>query len=526
MRRFWTGVAMPRILYAADVFLTPQIRRKTDPEAQCSGRAVIKKLTSIQRRAAIAITGGMTSSPTDTLDVMAGITPFHLAVERHRLQAALRLAALPPTHPLHNAVRNAANRFVKSHPTPLHFMMHELAQYGVEPEFMEKIAATRQSNKWQAKHTIAIEETKEVAMLVDTVDETEIQVYADGSGIGGMIGAAAVLYRRVEVEEDGNESEIVQRERGTLSYQLGDATCHTVYEGEEVGILLALELIRRETRVRQAAICIDNQAAIRASISIKPTPGHHIMDAIHQLHTLVVKKHRSLKLHIRWVPGHMDITGNEAADEAAREAAAGESSTTVQLPTYLRNPLPDSRTAARQTIRANIDQLAAGVWKRSPRHDRVTKRLTLPDKKVYRSLETLPRKHASLITQIVTGHIPLAAHLFRIRKSESPQCPACHEHEETVDHFIMHCPVHNTPRTQLLRGLNQSQRNITHLLTTKELRTRLLNYVAATGRMRSVYGDIPTLDERAVEDEEEREGHGSEGEDNETEAEAAADEGT
>ncbi|KAF5324202.1 hypothetical protein D9619_011154 [Psilocybe cf. subviscida] len=102
--------------------------------------------------------------------------------------------------------------------------------------------------------------------------------------------------------------------------------------------------------------------------------------------------------------------------------------------------------------------------------------------------------------QIITGHIPLAAHLFKIRKVESPLCPACHEHNETVDHFIMHCPVHNTPRTELLQGLTQAQHNITHLLSTKELRARLLNYVAATGRIRAVFGNIPVLDEKARED--------------------------
>ncbi|KAF5326682.1 hypothetical protein D9619_003960 [Psilocybe cf. subviscida] len=35
----------------------------------------------------------------------------------------------------------------------------------------------------------------------------------------------------------------------------------------------------------------------------------------------------------------------------------------------------------------------------------------------------------------------------------------------------------------------------------KELRARLLNYVAATGRMPAVFGNIPVLDERAIAEE-------------------------
>lgn len=70
--------------------------------------------------------------------------------------------------------------------------------------------------------------------------------------------------------------------------------------------------------------------------------------------------------------------------------------------------------------------------------------------------------------------------------------------------------MHRGPRTQLFRGLTQSRRNITHLLSTKELRARLLNYVAATQRMRSVYGNIPAIDERGTEDEPEEQGEGEE----------------
>jgi len=48
-----------------------------------------------------------------------------------------------------------------------------------------------------------------------------IRVYSDGSGIEGMIGAAAVLYRG-------------GRMKRVLRYQLGTDEEHTVYEGEGV----------------------------------------------------------------------------------------------------------------------------------------------------------------------------------------------------------------------------------------------------------------------------------------------------
>ncbi|KAG2040391.1 hypothetical protein BDR03DRAFT_858064, partial [Suillus americanus] len=38
--------------------------------------------------------------------------------------------------------------------------------------------------------------------------------------------------------------------------------------------------------------------------------------------------------------------------------------------------------------------------------------------------------------QLRTGHVPLNKHLFRISKSPSPICSACHQKEESVYHFM------------------------------------------------------------------------------------------
>jgi len=85
----------------------------------------------------------------------------------------------------------------------------------------------------------------------------------------GGVGAAAVLYRGF-------------RPRKTLRHYLGSMDEHMVYEGECVGMLLGLELIRRETGwVTEATMGVDNQAAITSMGSEKPAPGSYIVDRIH-----------------------------------------------------------------------------------------------------------------------------------------------------------------------------------------------------------------------------------------------------
>ena len=101
------------MLYAADIFLTPQQNVGKRANGEHSSQAAINKLASIQRRAALMITGAMKTTATDVLEVMANLIPFHLLVEKYRHRAAVRLATLPKSHPLHKPVANAASRLVK-----------------------------------------------------------------------------------------------------------------------------------------------------------------------------------------------------------------------------------------------------------------------------------------------------------------------------------------------------------------------------------------------------------------------------
>ena len=86
------------------------------------------------------ITGAMKTTATDVAEVMANLIPFNLLVDKYRQRAAIRLATLPPTHPLHKPVKNAASKLVKRHATPLHDLMH---RFNIRPQSVETIKAVR-----------------------------------------------------------------------------------------------------------------------------------------------------------------------------------------------------------------------------------------------------------------------------------------------------------------------------------------------------------------------------------------------
>jgi len=336
------------MLYTADIFLTPKQNVGKQAKDTRNNRAAINKLASIQRKAAIMITGAMKTTATDIVETMANLIPFHLLVEKHRHQVAICLATLPETHPLHKLVINAAKRLVKRHLMPLHDLMH---RYGIQPQNVETIKAIRQDTKWKPKITASIANSADEALEDLGNDESDVKVFTDGSGMEGKIGAAAVLYRN-------------GRMKTKLRYQLGSQQQHTVYEGEGVGAVLGTKLVSNEWGVWSAIFYIDNQASITAMQLINPTSGHHIFDIFNEYIVVLKKKHSGIWLKIKWVPGHQGVDGNEQADEQAKKAITEGSSKQRELPRYLKKLLPHSKSAMKAAYNEKLKCRAQKIWQK------------------------------------------------------------------------------------------------------------------------------------------------------------------
>ena len=161
-RQLYISTAIPCILYAANIFLTPQRN-----VGKCSNgdtlyqQVIINELATIHRRVAILIMGALSPTTTDAVLTLANLPPFHVLVDRIRHNTALHLAMLPPPHPLHKLVANVASRLVKRHPTPLHDLMH---RYNIKPGHMEKIHAVQYHTNWKLNLTMTIIPDKEEAI--------------------------------------------------------------------------------------------------------------------------------------------------------------------------------------------------------------------------------------------------------------------------------------------------------------------------------------------------------------------------
>ncbi|QRV96301.1 ribonuclease H-like protein [Ceratobasidium sp. AG-Ba] len=378
------------------------------------------------------------------------------------------MATLPVSNPLRRHLVKAG-RYVKRHRSALHELLHT---FNILPSTFTPAPESLATPKILRVLNPTIPPSKEAALAALEHVNTDVRIYSDGSGIDGGIGAAAVLCR------DGQPDKV-------LRLHLGSDKRHVVYEAELVGAMLALHLLANEREADTAWIGIDNQAVLHTMRSPVINAAPHLVLAISDLTRRLIRSHPGLSVTTTWVPAHVGVPGNELADVAAKEAARGISSDAQDLPPYLRNEVTASPAAAKQAFKEAQRELWRQRWSGETSSSNARIRTideSTPSNAFHKLAQSMPRRHASLLIQLRTGHIPLNAYLYRFGLRESANCPNCDQRAETVEHFLMRCPAYERERQRRNAAFPASTNSMATLLSSKEAVRHLLAYIRETRR--------------------------------------------
>ena len=524
MRQLYTAIAVPRMSYAAEVWFTLPHKHGVAAKNRTGSVKFTNRLQSAQRKAVITMLGAMRTTAGDVLNTHAFTPPPHLLFLKALTRTATRLVSLPDSHPLRKPVLRAIKRPVKRHRSPLHTLF---ATTNVRPNRYETVLATRRRRNYKMLGTVEIDEDKEVAIEKANCI-TGLAIFTDGSGHEGKIGAAAVMM------QDG-------RVKKKLTYHLGSEKEHTVYEAEALAVVLALHMLSGlRTELSKVTIGTDNQAVLLGLQNQTSKPGHYLLDKIHDtLMDFQVAQSRNRgervegykkgagrtrladgskgwkewKLEKRcevrfvWTPGHENIEGNERADEVAKGAASGQTSSKKKLPAFLRrDKLPVSVSATRQMLKKEMKNKWHTELSASPRY-KMAKKIdhSLPSDDFLHIANQLRRNQTSLLVQLRTGHVPLNAILHRIKRSDTSECPHCKNGiRETIPHYILSCPHYRGARHLLQAKLRRDASSIPFLLGTRTGIPHLLRYVSNTNWFKATFGEVRPDDDFVLEEKEKK----------------------
>jgi len=371
------------------------------------------KLSSLQRRACIAVSSAFPGTPTAALQMLLGLPPLTSFIEGVAMSGAYRLQQL-------GLWRGGYVRDTLAHQSHVNWYGGRSANLPVLA-FPGDLCMPRLNLQARFKTSLEVSD--------HTGESSAVVCYTDGSKLESGRTGAGVHF------PGGKNNDIVKY----LGYN------SSVFQAEIVAITLAAErltsFVLQEPEAEEIIIYSDSQAAIKAVVSLR-TRSHMVNRCVEALNSLG----HLTDVTLRWVKAHAGTIGNETADFLAKEAAMMSCAGPEPF-------LPAPLSACKLSVYRWIEEDSKKRWNNLS-FCRQTKELFEQPlrKRGCQSLLSLTRRKLRLTLQILTGHGNIGTHNKTTRKWDNDTCRRCGLGPETRTHIVEDCPAYTRCRFSFLDG--------------------------------------------------------------------------
>ena len=414
-----------------------------------------KPLQALQNLALRKILGVFRTSPIIPMEVEAALYPPSIRLNTSLRNYAIRTQRLALSHPIRLALgedpgpKTQLGRIWNSIQGLVDLDNLEPIQHFKYPPWKRAIPYSVNISSLP-KEEEAIVHTQKLAQL----GSDDYIIYSDASlipndpeALGIGVGLAGLQYNQ--------ESPIVTYQSTT---SLGKS--QLVYNGELEGITQAVEYASRIARPGlRVQVFSDNKASLLRLRTPSDLPGQSYQIRTSLASEVIVNKGALVSLN--WVPGHVDIYGNELADKLAKEATRLDPSIDEVSFALLGQKSRELSTREWLTILEQYSRLPSTnptsyklIYPWQPEN-----RLQLP--------KGTTRELASSYYQLKIGHGYIRSYLYRLGHVQSSicRCGAL----ETAEHLLLSCREPNVvePRAKLRDELQGTKLSLPLLLHTK-----------------------------------------------------------
>lgn len=384
---------------------------------------IIKKLDPVHNTAIRLCTGAFRSSPVTSLYAETGEQSLYYRRQQLALQFYTRTLQNQnvPTYNFINNGRNTPNTFRSlinefMEQANIGNMQIMKANHLNEPIWTIPMVVCNCFSYPKKTSSSDIEMKQLFYTHLNEAHDGVFQIYTDGSMTDDSVGYAVVAGRDVLKRRLLNDSGI--------------------YTAELLAILEAVIYVRDHATINNSVIFSDSRSAVMAVDSYN---SYHPI--ICNIKSVILQIQRIPKqICICWVPAHVGISGNERADNAAREAASSDDPP-YNLTTPFRDYFPIFKQKIKRTWQAEWDAAEDNKLHK-------IKNTIAP----WSSSNQKTRHQEVILCRIRIGHT-LFSHGHLMERRHPPYCEDCLV-PITVKHVLAECPSNTILRLRWFPNTN------------------------------------------------------------------------